>query len=62
MTVINKVHIHPLNFSFEGYTVNAQIYTSVDGGKTFYYCGNGKYFKTLEEALLFKAEVEEVEK
>ena len=39
------------------YNYNAKIFTSVDG-KTFHYCGNGKYFQTLEEAKKYKKEVE----
>ena len=38
------------------YNYNARIFTSVDNGKTFHYCGNGKYFQTLEEAETFKKE------
>lgn len=40
------------------YNYNARIFTSVDNGKTFHYCGNGKYFQTLEEAEKYKKEVE----
>ena len=40
------------------YNYNARIFTSVDNGKTFYYCGNGKYFQTLKEAKKYKNEVE----
>lgn len=40
------------------YNYNARIFTSVDNGKTFLYCGNGKYFQTLEEAEKYKKEVE----
>lgn len=37
---------------------NAMIFRSVDSGKTFIYCGCGKYFATLEEAEAYKAEIE----
>ena len=40
------------------YNYNARIFTSVDNGKTFHYCGNGKYFQTLKEAKKYKNEVE----
>ena len=40
------------------YNYNAKIFTSVDIGKTFQYCGNGKYFQTLKQAEEFKKEVE----
>lgn len=35
------------------YPYNARILTSVDGGENYYYCGNGRYCKTLEEAIKF---------
>ena len=40
------------------YNYNARIFTSVDNGKTFNYCGNGKYFQTLKQAEEFKKEIE----
>ena len=40
------------------YNYNAKIFTSVDNGTTFNYCGNGKYFQTLKQAEAFKKEVE----
>lgn len=41
---MNKIIISPLSFPIDGrYTHNLQVVTSVDGGRTFYYCGNGKY-------------------
>ena len=54
-----KVKIEKLNDPVGvNYNYNAKIFTSVDNGKTFYYCGNGKYFQTLEQAEAFKKEVE----
>ena len=35
------------------YPYNARILTSGDGGKSYYYCGNGRYCKTLQEAFEF---------
>ena len=35
------------------YPYNARILTSVDGGENYYYCGNGRYCKTLQEAFEF---------
>lgn len=32
---------------------NVQVHTSVDYGKTFWYCGNGKWCKNLTEAFEF---------
>ena len=40
------------------YNYNAKIFTSVDNGKTFHYCGNGKYFQTLEQAQAYKTAIE----
>ena len=51
--VIEKL-IEPVGVN---YNYNAKIFTSVDG-KTFHYCGNGKYFQTLKQAEAFKKEVE----
>ena len=40
------------------YNYNAKIFTSVDNGKTFHYCGNGKYVQTLEQAEAYKTAIE----
>ena len=40
------------------YNYNARIFTSVDNGKTFHYCGNGKYFQTLKQAEEYKTAIE----
>ena len=40
------------------YNYNARIFTSVDNGKTFHYCGNGKYFQTLKQAEAYKTAIE----
>ncbi len=37
-----------------GYKYNVRIFTSVDGGKKFYYCGVGRYCKNLRE--IYKTE------
>lgn len=57
MKTIEKVEIKKLSFPV-GNNYNAMIFRSVDGGKTFIYCGYGKYFTTLEEAEAYKAEIE----
>lgn len=42
---MRKVVIEKLNEPVGvNYNYNAKIFTSVDNGKTFHYCGNGKYF------------------
>ena len=33
-----------------GYNYSAEVDISVDGGKTYWHCGIGKYTKTYEEA------------
>ena len=55
---MNRAVINKLRFPIEGYSYNVQIETSVDGGRNFYYCGNGRYFRTEEEAKAFKEEIE----
>lgn len=52
------VKIKKLTFLADGYSYNAQIWRSVDGGKTFWYCGSGKYFRTEEEAEAYKKQIE----
>ena len=51
METIQKVVISKLSFPVDGYLYNAQIVRSVDSGKTFWYCGNGKFCKSREEAV-----------
>ena len=56
---MRKVEIEKLSIPVGvNYNYNARILTSVDNGKMFHYCGNGKYFQTLEEAEKYKNEVE----
>ena len=40
------------------YNYNVKIFKSVDNGKAFHYCGNGKYFQTLKQAEAFKTAIE----
>lgn len=59
MKTLEKVKIEKLSFPINGvYNYNAMIFRSVDSGKTFCYCGYGKYCKTLEEAESYKNEIE----
>lgn len=59
MKTIEKVKIEKLSFPVGNiYNYNAMIFRSVDGGKTFAYCGCGKYFETIEAAERYKAEIE----
>lgn len=52
-----KVVIIKLFFPIDYYNYNAQIWRSRNN-KDFYYCGCGKYFRTLEEAENYKKEIE----
>ena len=57
--MVEKVEIHKINFPVANiYNYNAMIFRSVDGGKTFFHCGYGKYFATIEEAQDYKKEIE----
>lgn len=51
IAVIKKYRVEKLHFPVDNvYLYNVQELTSVDGGNTFWYCGFGKFFRTLEEA------------
>lgn len=58
MDYIRKVEIKEFSIPVDGYCYDAQIWGSVDGGKTWWYCGHGKFFRTLAEAEAYKLEVE----
>lgn len=58
---MKRAIIEKLDQPVHGYRYNVQIETSTDGGKNFLYSGNGRYFKTLEEAENYKNEVNERE-
>lgn len=55
--MIKKAKIIRLASPIQGYRYSVQLLTSVDGGKTFYYCGNGRYFRELRQAVQYKREV-----
>ena len=51
IAVVKKYRVEKLYFPVDNvYLYNVQELTSVDGGQTFWYCGFGKFFRTLEEA------------
>ena len=52
--VKHKVVISRYSFPVDGYKWNAQVLTSIDNGKTWYYGGNGKFYKTRKEARDFR--------
>lgn len=53
LNVLERKKIKELSFPIEGYNYNVQIIRSVDGGHSWWYTGDGKYFKTLEDAQEF---------
>lgn len=56
--VITRVNIHKNYYPIDGYKYDAQIVRSVDGGRTFYHCGEGRYCKTYKEARQYKSKIE----
>lgn len=59
MGVIEKVTISKLSFPLDGvYRYDAQVWRSIDGGKTFYHCGDGRYCKTRKEAKEYARKIE----
>lgn len=51
MEIKNKYVMEKLHFSVDGiYNYIVKTLTSVDNGKTFYYCGISKYFQTKQKA------------
>lgn len=52
----NRYEIKKLDFTIDGgYNYDVQIWSSTDGGETYFHCGLGKFCRTLEEALAYKA-------
>lgn len=47
--VITHAIIEKLHFLVSGMPYNVRLVRSVDGGKTFWYCGFGCFCKTKEE-------------
>lgn len=58
MQALTKYEVTPLHLPIEGYNFIVRTLTSVDGGQSYYYCGNSRYFKTEPEALAYKSEQE----
>ena len=57
---MNKIIVSPLYFPIDGqYNYNIQILTSVDGGKSFVYCGIGSYAKDEEDVKIKLATLSE---
>lgn len=56
MEVKRKFRTEKLKFPVDGYKYNVQVLTSIDGGKNYYYCGIGKFCKTIEECKQYISE------
>ena len=57
MSCRKKKVLEELKLPVDCYKYIVKILVSVDMGKTYYYCGNSKYFKSKEDALKFQKEV-----
>ncbi len=54
MSIKRKYSIEHLSFpACDGLEWNAKVLVSIDGGENYYYCGIGKFCKTLESAEAF---------
>ena len=49
---VNRFVVEPSNV-WPGLAYNVRVLTSVDGGLTFWYCGNGRFCKNLTEVFAF---------
>lgn len=49
---VNKFVVSPSDV-WPGLRYNVQVLTSVDGGETFWYCGNGRFCRNLTEVFQF---------
>lgn len=58
MQAINRYQLEPLRLPVDGYSFIVRTLTSIDGGRSFYYAGNSRYFRTEAEAAAYKAEQE----
>lgn len=56
-SITNKYKIRKTSFPLDGvYNYSVEIWTSIDGGKSYWYCGFGKYARTWKEAIQLVAE------
>ena len=56
MTTKARLEIHELHFPVDGYNFNVQVWRSIDNGQTWWYAGEGKYFRTIQEVLTYQSE------
>lgn len=52
MAAVHRFVVTPSNV-WPGLRYNVQVVTSVDGGQTFWYCGNGRFCRNLTEVFAF---------
>ena len=52
MAAVHRFIVSPSNV-WPGLRYNVQVVTSVDGGRTFWYCGNGRFCRDLTEVFAF---------
>lgn len=50
MREVLKFKLLPLLAPVNGYKFDVQLWKSIDGGETFWYTGNGKFCRSVEEA------------
>lgn len=50
-STMRKYRIERPSYPFDGYRYNVQVLVSTDYGRTFCYCGIGRFCKTANEAL-----------
>jgi len=53
MDVRRKCVIEKVKNPVDGHKYNVQVWTSVDGGKNYYYCGVGRFCKSKRECKEF---------
>lgn len=51
--MIRKAKVETLEIPYQGYRYNVQEWNSVDGGRTYFYSGIGKYFRLKSEAVKY---------
>jgi len=51
-----KYEIKKMAFPVDGYEYNAQVYISIDNGKSYYYTGIGKFCKTEMDCIKYFSE------
>lgn len=57
MKIMRKAVIKKQSFPIDGYEYDVQIWRSIDGGKTYCYCGCGRFCRTEAEAQAYAASI-----